>query len=130
MIRFSICGAASYACGELLRLMVHHPDTQVAHLADSFAAGRKIQDEHPALAGFYDQEILPLNDETLDMIVMKISEIMTMTRNSKSPCTCREEIIWCEISVPLGAQPASESRMKVRRLSRVKGVEESWRQAS
>ena len=44
MIRFSICGAASYACGELLRLMVHHPETQVAHLADSFAAGRKIQD--------------------------------------------------------------------------------------
>ena len=25
MIRFSICGAASYACGELLRLMVNHP---------------------------------------------------------------------------------------------------------
>ena len=38
MIRFSICGAASYACGELLRLMVNHPETQVAHLADSFAA--------------------------------------------------------------------------------------------
>ena len=67
MIRFSICGAASYACGELLRLMVNHPETQVAHLADSFAAGRKIQDEHPALAGFYDQEILPLNDETVDV---------------------------------------------------------------
>lgn len=32
MIRFSICGAASYACGELLRLMVNHPETQVAHL--------------------------------------------------------------------------------------------------
>lgn len=47
MIRFSICGAASYACGELLRLMVNHPETQVAHLADSFAAGRRIQDEHP-----------------------------------------------------------------------------------
>ena len=40
MIRFSVCGAASYALGELLRLMVNHPETQVAHLADSFAAGR------------------------------------------------------------------------------------------
>ena len=66
MIRFSVCGAASYALGELLRLMVNHPETQVAHLADSFAAGRKIQDEHPALVGFYDQEILPLDDATLD----------------------------------------------------------------
>ena len=35
MIRFSICGAASYACGELLRMMVHHPETQVAHLANA-----------------------------------------------------------------------------------------------
>ena len=65
MIRFSVCGAASYALGELLRLMVNHPETQVAHLADSFAAGRKIQDEHPALVGFYDQEILPLDDATM-----------------------------------------------------------------
>ena len=58
MIRFSICGAASYACGELLRLMVNHPETQVAHLADSFAAGRKIQDEHPALADMVREEFL------------------------------------------------------------------------
>ena len=46
MIRVSICGAASYACGELLRLMVNHPETQVAHLADSFAAGQAIQNMH------------------------------------------------------------------------------------
>ena len=77
MIRFSVCGAASYALGELLRLMVNHPETQVAHLADSFAAGRKIQDEHPALVGFYDQEILPLDDATLDMIVRDSDVVFT-----------------------------------------------------
>ena len=77
MIRFSICGAASYACGELLRLMVNHPETQVAHLADSFAAGRRIQDEHPALMGFYDQEILPLNDETIAQIVEDSDVVFT-----------------------------------------------------
>ena len=44
MIRFSVCGAASYACGELLRLMIHHPEAKIAYVADSFAAGRKIQD--------------------------------------------------------------------------------------
>ena len=89
MIRFSICGAASYACGELLRLMVNHPETQVAHLADSFAAGRKIQDEHPALAGFYDQEILPLNDETLDMIV-KDSDVVFTAVDAGRVRHCRE----------------------------------------
>lgn len=77
MIRFSICGAASYACGELLRLMVNHPETQAAHLCDSFAAGRKIQDEHPALTGFYDQEILPMDDAALDMIVKDSDVVFT-----------------------------------------------------
>ena len=77
MIRFSVCGAASYALGELLRLMVNHPETQVAYLADSFAAGRRIQDEHPALAGFYDQEILPMDDATIDMIVRDSDVVFT-----------------------------------------------------
>ena len=90
MIRFSICGAASYACGELLRLMVNHPETQVAHLADSFAAGRKIQDEHPALAGFYDQEILPLNDETVDMIVKDSDVVFTAGGRGHRVRHCRE----------------------------------------
>ena len=58
MIRISICGAASYACGELLRLLIAHPEAQVVHLAGTSTAGRRIQDEHPALSGFYDQEIL------------------------------------------------------------------------
>ena len=40
MIRFSVCGAASYALGELLRLMVNHPETQVAHQAASLEIGR------------------------------------------------------------------------------------------
>ena len=92
MIRFSICGAASYACGELLRLMVHHPETQVAHLADSFAAGRKIQDEHAALMGFYDQEILPLNDETLDMIV-KDSDVVFTAVDAGTVCGIAEKVL-------------------------------------
>ena len=92
MIRFSICGAASYACGELLRLMVNHPETQVAHLADSFAAGRKIQDEHPALAGFYDQEILPLNDETVDMIV-KDSDVVFTAVDAGTVCGIAEKVL-------------------------------------
>ena len=92
MIRFSICGAASYACGELLRLMVHHPETQVAYLADSFAAGRKIQDEHAALMGFYDQEILPLNDETLDMIV-KESDVVFTAVDAGTVCGIAEKVL-------------------------------------
>ena len=92
MIRFSICGAASYACGELLRLMVNHPETQVAHLADSFAAGRRIQDEHPALMGFYDQEILPLNDETIAQIV-EDSDVVFTAVDAGTVCGIAEKVL-------------------------------------
>lgn len=77
MIRFSVCGADAIACGELLRMLIHHPQAQAVYLADSFAAGRKIQDEHPALMGFYDQEILPVNDETLDRMVRDSDVVFT-----------------------------------------------------
>ena len=88
MIRFSICGAASYACGELLRLMVNHPETQVAHLA----AGRRIQDEHPALMGFYDQEILPLNDETIAQIV-EDSDVVFTAVDAGTVCGIAEKVL-------------------------------------
>ena len=108
MIRFSVCGAASYALGELLRLMVNHPETQVAHLADSFAAGRKIQDEHPALVGFYDQEILPLDDATLDMIVRDSDVVFTAVDAGTVPGIAAKVLAGSEtkvctvISFPLG----------------------------
>ena len=92
MIRFSICGAASYACGELLRLMVNHPETEVAYLADTFAAGRKIYEEHPALMGFYDQEILPLNEETLEQIV-KDSDVVFTAVDAGTVCAIAEKVL-------------------------------------
>ena len=92
MIRFSICGAASYACGELLRLMVNHPETQAVYLADSFAAGRSIQDEHPALAGFYDQQILPMDGETLDKIV-RDSDVVFTAVDAGAVCGIAEKVL-------------------------------------
>ena len=70
MIRYSFIGDTGYVCGELLRLMINHPETELAHVADTFAVGTKIQDSHPALVGFYDSEIMDLNDpKTLDTII-------------------------------------------------------------
>lgn len=65
MIRYSSIGATGYVSGELLRMMIHHPETELMHVTDTFAIGTPIQDSHPALVGFYDKEIEPLNDETV-----------------------------------------------------------------
>jgi len=69
MIRYSVIGATGYVCGELLRMMVHHPETELMYVADTFGVGTKIQDSHPALALFYDDEIIELNDTNLDLMI-------------------------------------------------------------
>ena len=92
MIRISICGAASYACGELLRLLIAHPEAQVVHLAGTSTAGRRIQDEHPALSGFYDQEILPLNEETLEKMV-RDSDLVFTAVDAGAVCGIAEKVL-------------------------------------
>lgn len=70
MIKFSFIGATGYVCGEVLRLLCSHPETELQHVADTFAIGTPIQESHPALRGFYDKNIEDLNDPaTLDGII-------------------------------------------------------------
>lgn len=92
MIRYSVCGAASYVCGELLRLMIQHPQAQLAHLLAKNSAGRKIQEEHPALAGFYDQEILLMDDANLDMAIAD-SDVLFVAVDAGAVCPIAEKVL-------------------------------------
>ena len=65
MIRYSAIGAVGYVCGELLRMMVAHPEGKLVSVLDSFGAGEPIAEHHPALRGFYDQKIMELTDENV-----------------------------------------------------------------
>ena len=65
MIRYSAIGAVGYVCGELLRMMVAHPEGKLVSVLDSFGAGEPIAEHHPALRGFYDQKILDLTEENV-----------------------------------------------------------------
>ena len=65
MIRYSAIGAVGYVCGEVLRMMVAHPEGKLVNVLDSFGVGEKISEHHPALRGFYDQEIMDLTDENV-----------------------------------------------------------------
>lgn len=65
MVRYSFIGATGYVCGELLRMMVNHPQAELVSVLDTFAVGSKIQESHPALRGFYDKEIVELNPENV-----------------------------------------------------------------
>lgn len=65
MIKIGIIGGAGYTAGELIRLLLNHPDANIVFVNSSSNAGNKITDVHSGLYGetdlaFTDQ--LPLNN--------------------------------------------------------------------
>lgn len=65
MIKVGIIGGAGYTAGELIRLLLNHPDTEIVFVNSTSNAGNKITDVHCGLYGetelvFTDQ--LPFND--------------------------------------------------------------------
>ena len=51
MIRVAIAGGSGYAGGELLRLLLAHPDAEVAQVTSERLAGRFVHRSHPNLRG-------------------------------------------------------------------------------
>jgi N-acetyl-gamma-glutamyl-phosphate reductase len=51
MIKAGIIGGAGYTAGELIRLLINHPDVELAFVNSSSNAGNKITDVHAGLYG-------------------------------------------------------------------------------
>ncbi len=51
MIRTGIIGGAGYTAGELLRLLLNHPDVEIAWIQSSSNAGRRVTDVHQGIIG-------------------------------------------------------------------------------
>ena len=69
MITIGIIGGAGYTAGELIRLLIYHPEAEIVFINSQSNAGRKITDVHGGLLGetdlkFTDQ--LPL--DTIDVL--------------------------------------------------------------
>ena len=62
MVKYSAIGAVGYVCGELLRMMVAHPETELVDLLDSYGVGQPVYEHFPHLKGFYDQKIKDLTE--------------------------------------------------------------------
>ena len=54
MLRVSIVGASGYAGGELLRLLLGHPEVIVAQVTSESNAGKPVHAVHPNLRGVND----------------------------------------------------------------------------
>lgn len=50
-IKIAVIGAAGYTGGELLRILVHHPDCELLCVHSNSQKGKKVSDVHPDLIG-------------------------------------------------------------------------------
>ena len=65
MIKIGIIGGAGYTAGELIRLLLNHPEAEIVFIHSNSHAGCKITDVHEGLYGETDlcfTEQLPLNE--------------------------------------------------------------------
>lgn len=66
MIRVGIIGAAGYTAGELIRILVHHPEAEIVWAQSSSNAGNRICDIHQGLEG--DTDLLFCGDADLKSV--------------------------------------------------------------
>ncbi len=92
MIKYSVVGAAAYACGEFLRLMVNYPDAELQMVADAFAKGDLIQNVHPQLQGFHDMEILDTYDESLRKLI-EASDVVLAAVDAGTTCELADKVL-------------------------------------
>lgn len=65
MIRASVAGASGYAGGELLRLLLAHPQIQIAAVAAGGKAGQPVGSVHANLTGIADRMLVETTPEVL-----------------------------------------------------------------
>lgn len=64
-VRIAVAGCSGYAGGELLRLLLQHPEVEIGALTAKSSAGTTVFDHHPHLAPLAGREILETTPENL-----------------------------------------------------------------
>ncbi len=65
LLRIAVAGASGYVGGELLRLLLAHPDVEIGALTAASSAGDALGQHQPHLVPLADRIIVPTNAETL-----------------------------------------------------------------
>jgi N-acetyl-gamma-glutamyl-phosphate reductase len=64
-LRVAVAGASGYAGGELLRILLDHPEFEIGTLTASASAGSTLGEHQPHLPELADREIAPTSAQTL-----------------------------------------------------------------
>lgn len=100
MFKVSVIGATGYAGVELIRLLVLHPNVELACLTSQSYAGQKIQDVYPHLSGFIDQELQEQDTEK----IAEVSDVVFLALPHGHAVPVAEKICaWGKKVIDLGA---------------------------
>ena len=89
MIKVGIIGGAGYTAGELIRLLINHPEVEIKFINSSSNAGNKITDVHEGLYGETDLS-LPTNFRWMKSMSYSSVRLMAIPRNSWTVTMCRK----------------------------------------
>jgi len=70
MIKAGIIGGAGYTGGELIRILLNHPQCQIKFIQSRSQSGNNISDIHTDLLGETDLKFCPDLDETIDVLFL------------------------------------------------------------
>jgi len=70
MFKAAIIGGAGYAGGELIRLLLHHPDVVIAYVHSNSQAGKPVYDTHQDLVGETDLVFTNELDLNVDVVFL------------------------------------------------------------
>lgn len=79
--KIGIIGATGYTGSELVRILHHHPHTEIAVITSESRAGEKFSDVHPFFAGIVDQELKSVEDlqpDQLDLVFLALPHGVSM----------------------------------------------------
>lgn len=65
LLRVAVAGASGYVGGELLRILLSHPNVEIGALTAASSAGSRLGEHHPHLVPLSERVLQPTNGETL-----------------------------------------------------------------
>ncbi|TNJ46225.1 N-acetyl-gamma-glutamyl-phosphate reductase [Tamlana fucoidanivorans] len=70
MIKVGIVGGAGYTAGELIRLLIHHPETEIDFVFSTSNAGNQISKVHQDLVGSFDKTFTDTINPKVDVLFL------------------------------------------------------------
>ena len=93
MVKVGILGAAGYTGGELIRLLINHPDVKIVFANSESNAGNKIYDVHEGLLGDTEMEF------TSEMPFDKVDVVFFCFGHGKSEAFLKEHTIPANVKI-------------------------------